>query len=82
MRDIGLTISGMEKDLRGILMEKLTLETLKLVKLMEMESIPGLMEESTTENGRMEDSTAKASTYLSRASTDLVSGKMVKERDG
>ena len=54
----------------------------KRIRSMEMESIPGPMEESTTESGRMEDSTAKASTYLSRASTDLVSGKMVKERDG
>jgi hypothetical protein len=51
MRDIGLTISGMEKDLRGILMEILTLETLKLVKLMEMESIPGQMEKYMMESG-------------------------------
>ena len=54
----------------------------KKIRSTEMECIPGLMEESTTENGRMEDSTGKGSIYLNRASTDLVFGKMVKERDG
>ena len=64
MRDIGLTISGMEKDLRGILMEILTLETLKLVKLMEMESIPGQMEKYMMESGTKD------------LSKDMVSGKV------
>jgi len=51
MRDNGRTISGTEKGSRGIQMAILTLETLRLVKRMAMESIPGRMERCTMENG-------------------------------
>ena len=56
MRDNGPMISGTGKDLRGILMVILTLEILRLVKPMEMESIPGRMERCMMESGTKDSS--------------------------
>jgi len=59
-----------------------TRANIRKTRSMVKESIPGLMAVNTTANGKMEGNTVAESTYLSRANTEKVSGKMGREKSG